>query len=118
MKKFMIAAGISMIATAAFAQSPAPADSNYNATTQPNGVTSSTTAGQGTGAGADMAKKPMMGTDAMSTGSMTPDANANTQPKGAGLTAGGNSNASTDVNGVSSSTSGGQGTGAGADMAK
>ena len=118
MKKFLMAAGLSMIATAALAQSPSPDNSNYNATTQPNGTTSSTTAGQGTGAGADMSKMPVQGTDAMSTGSMTPDNGMMPKKTGAGLTSGGNSNATTDVNGVSSSTSAGQGTGAGADVAK
>ena len=120
MKKFMIAAGISLLASTAFAQSPSPDNSNYNATTEPNGVASSTTAGQGTGAGADMSKKmPAQGTDDMSTGSMTPDTGMAPKRKtGAGLTSGGNSNATTDVNGVSSSTSAGQGTGAGADVAK
>lgn len=118
MKKILIAATLSMFATAAMAQS-AQTDAAQPSTSV-NGVDSSTAGGQGTGSGTNMATEmPVTGTDATTTGSMTPDTGTTGMVAGEGENrAGGNSNATTSVNGVDSSTSAGQGTGAGADVAK
>ncbi|BDA85794.1 hypothetical protein Sa4125_33360 [Aureimonas sp. SA4125] len=120
MKKIILAAGFSLISTVAFAQATttqgATTGANASETTSPNGVDSTTIGGQGTGAGANASGAVILpeGTsdDNMATGSMTPD-----MPKDA-ATAGANASATTSVGGVDSTTTGGQGTGAGADMAK
>ena len=59
MKKIILAAGLSLMTTAAFAASntlvtePATGGANYSATTSPAGVDTNTTGGQGTGSGTD-----------------------------------------------------------------
>jgi hypothetical protein len=123
MKKLILAAGFSLLSTAAFAQSAtAPVgtnDANDSAMTSPNGVDSTTTGGQGTGAGANNAATilpPATADDNMAAGSMTPDASPLKKPTAP--TAGANASATTTVNGVESTTTGGQGTGAGANQAQ
>ncbi len=123
MKKIIIAAGLTLMSTAAFAASntlvtkPATGGSNYSATTSPNGVDENTTGGQGTGSGTDangtimMKKGAMSSDDNMTTGSMSAD-------KKEAPTTGANVSATTSVDGVDTTTTGGQGTGAGANMAK
>ena len=120
MKKIILAAGLSLMTTAAFAASntlvtePATGGTNNSAMTSPNGVDENTTGGQGTGSGTDangtvmMKKGAMSSDDNMTTGSMKKEA----------PTTGANASATTSVDGVDSSTTGGQGTGAGTNMAK
>jgi len=109
MKKILIAASLSLFATAAMAQT-SPMNGK-NETTSVNGVESNTTAGQGTGAGADVSKQRLIqGTDTTATGSTTPDSDAATANPPT------TDNEGSAVNGVESSTTGGQGTGTGTGM--
>jgi hypothetical protein len=127
MKKIILAAGLSLISTVAFAQtSPstqgATPGANEAISTSPDGVDSTTTAGQGTGSGADAngniipMQNGMASDDNMTTGSMTTDGNA-ADKKGAPLT-GSNVSSGTAPGGVDSATTTGQGTGSGTSTAQ
>ncbi|GGD28450.1 hypothetical protein [Aureimonas glaciei] len=124
MKKIILAAGLSLMSTVAFAQTTTQGTTGANEAmgTSPNGVDSTTVNGQGTGAGTDAngniipMQNGMASDDNMTTGSMTTDGGA-ADKKDAPLT-GANVSSGTAPGGVDSATTTGQGTGSGTSTAQ